>query len=235
MDNADRLDGYFDIVHEGMVNFVPPHARRLLSIGCATGGTEAYLKARFGLEQVVGVEFEPEIARQAETALDAVHAGDIEVLTLPYPPEHFDMILCLDVLEHVRDPWAVLQEKLLPLLGPGGVVVISVPNIRYWMVIWRLFWGQWGYARRGILDIGHLRFFTPATAHHMLRDAGLTDIEIRRKYRLYDSLGDRPSSRIISGIARRMMPVLLRLRIFDVLFPLRDFFTFQIVLVGRKT
>ncbi|GAB4574609.1 MAG: class I SAM-dependent methyltransferase [Anaerolineae bacterium] len=235
MENIDRNSGYFEITHTGVAAFVPASARRLLSLGCGTGATEAFLKEQFALETVVGVEVEPDIAASAEAVLDAVHVGDVEALELPYPPGHFDMILCLDVLEHLRDPWRVVQDRLYPLLAPGGVLVVSLPNVRYWMVFWRLFWGRWGYARRGILDKGHLRFFTPSTAREMLAGAGFSAITLHRKYRLYDSLGDKPSGRLVGAVTRRIMPVLTRLRFFDVFFPLRDFFTFQIVLVAHKS
>lgn len=235
MDNADRREGYFSGLHGGIGVYLLPGTRHLLSIGCASGRTEALLKEQLGLAEVVGVELEPAVAEQARAMLDAVHVGDIETLDLPYPPGHFDAILCLDVLEHLRDPWRTLGGKLRPLLAPGGVIVVSLPNVRYWMVLWRLFWGRWGYARRGILDIGHLRFFTPRTARQMLIDAGFIDIAVHRKYRLYDNLGDRPASRLVSGVNRRVTNVLARLRLFDVLLPLRDFFAFQIILVGRNS
>lgn len=232
MDNTDRREGYFSGLRSGIGALLPAETRHLLSIGCASGRTEALLKEQLGLAEVVGVEFEPTIAEQARAVLDAVHIGDIEALDLPYPPGHFDAILCLDVLEHLRDPWKVLAGKLRPLLAPGGVIVVSVPNVRYWMVLWQLFWGRWEYARRGILDIGHLRFFTPRTARQMLADAGFAAITVHRKYRLYDSLGDRSPA---SGILRRLTNVLNRLRLFDILLPLRDFFAFQIILVGQNS
>ncbi|MBN1287337.1 MAG: class I SAM-dependent methyltransferase [Anaerolineae bacterium] len=232
--NTDRADNYFQDMRNEPLRYIPPGARRLLSIGCASGATEAMLKEKLGLEMVVGVEVEGDVAAQAAARLDAVHAGDIEALDLPYPPGHFDAVLCMDVLEHLRDPWRVLRATLGPLMAPGAVLVISVPNVRYWVVLWRLLWGRWDYARRGVLDIGHLRFFTPRTARRMLAEAGLEVIAVRRKYRLYDSLGDRIAGRVVGGVTRRLTNALVSLRAFDILFPLRDFFTYQIVMVAHK-
>lgn len=235
MDNTDRGQGYFSGLRGGIDALLPAGTHRLLSIGCASGQTEAMLKERLDLVEVVGVELEPAIAEQARAGLDAIHIGDIEALDLPYPPGHFDAILCLDVLEHLRDPWGVLAGKLRSLLASDGIIIISVPNVRYWAVLWRLFCGRWEYARRGILDIGHLRFFTPRTAQQMLTEAGFIVTAVHRKYRLYDSLGDRPACRLASGVNRRLTNILNRLHLFDILLPLRDFFTFQIILVGRKS
>ena len=44
-------------------------------------------------------------------------------------PASLDLILCLDVLEHLVDPWSVVR-RLSPLLAPGGRLIVSVPNIR---------------------------------------------------------------------------------------------------------
>ncbi len=234
MNNRDRADEYYKNVRQFSRALLPPETRRLLSIGCAFGETEAMLKKTLHLEEVVGVEQEGEIAAQAASRLDAVHIGDIETLDLPYPPGHFDAALCLDVLEHLRDPWRVLRDKINPLMSPGATLIASVPNFRYWVVIWRLLWGRWGYARRGILDIGHVRFFTARTTAQMLTEAGFAVVTISRKYRLYDSLGDRPAGRLVGGATRRLTNAFTALRVFDLLFPFRDFFTFQIIAVGRK-
>ncbi len=234
MNNTDRLEGYFDNVRTVPLKFLPPGVRRLLSVGCAAGRTEALLKERLQLEQVIGVEYETTIAAEAAARLDAVYTGDIETLELPYPAGHFDAVLCLDVLEHLRDPWGVLRDRLWPLLAPGGTLIVSVPNVRYWMVLWRLLGGRWDYARRGILDSGHLRFFTPRSLRRMIGDCGFQVISLHRKYRCYDSLGDRPSGRIVGGLTRRLTDALTRLRLFDLCYPLRDFFTYQIIVVARK-
>src|SRR5919201_6664861 len=58
---------------------VPAGAARVLDLGCATGATAAWLKARAAVE-VVGVEREPEYARDAAVVLDRVLTADVEAL-----------------------------------------------------------------------------------------------------------------------------------------------------------
>jgi len=59
-------------------------------------------------------------------------AGDIDTLldpdspVTPFPDEHFDLVLCLDVLEHVPDSAAIVTE-IFRVLRPGGRVLISTP------------------------------------------------------------------------------------------------------------
>jgi SAM-dependent methyltransferase len=76
----------------------------------------------------------------------------------PYRRE-FDYIVFADVLEHLRDPAAVLR-RCLPALKETGKIIISVPNIANWIIRLSLLFGKFDYMDRGILDRTHLRFFT---------------------------------------------------------------------------
>ena len=109
-------------------------------------------------------------------------------------PDSFDYILCGDVLEHLRDPWAQLN-KLVKLLKPGGgKVIVSLPNIRCYSVTMPLiFKDEWTYTSAGILDSTHLRFFTKTTAVEMLKKSGLNEIKVKplihgRRYKLLNIL-----------------------------------------------
>ena len=64
-----------------------------------------------------------------------------------------------DVLEHLRDPLAVLME-FTESLKDDGVVIISLPNIANIYVRLNLLIGRFDYQDRGILDRTHIRFFT---------------------------------------------------------------------------
>ncbi len=106
---------------------VPGSARRVLDLGCATGATGAELKRR-GEVEVVGIEIEPEYAREAERVLDRVIVADAQ-----HPPEDlegaFDVLIAADILEHLVDPWTALREYAA-LLEPGGTAVVSSPERR---------------------------------------------------------------------------------------------------------
>jgi hypothetical protein len=84
----------------------------------------------------------------------------------------FDLILFGDVLEHTRDPIGVMN-RFLPFLEDGGHVIVSLPNVAAWTVRLGLLAGNFEYARSGILDETHLRFFTRQTATRLVERAGL--------------------------------------------------------------
>ncbi|MEI7605831.1 MAG: methyltransferase domain-containing protein [Rhodospirillaceae bacterium] len=150
---------------------LPAFSERVLEIGCGTGATLGFLKQEGRCAWTGGVELSP--AAAAEATLDRSWCGNIETLDLELPPESLDAVLCLDVLEHLADPWAVVS-RLAGLLKPGGVLVASIPNVRHYKVaLGLLLDGRWDYQDNGILDRTHLRFFVRSTAIELLSRGGL--------------------------------------------------------------
>jgi SAM-dependent methyltransferase len=85
--------------------------------------------------------------------------------------ERFDVIVAADVLEHLPRPDGLL-ESLVPLFAPGGVLMLSLPNVANVAVRASLAAGRFAYTDRGILDRTHLRFYTRATARALLAGTG---------------------------------------------------------------
>jgi SAM-dependent methyltransferase len=83
----------------------------------------------------------------------------------------FDVVVCADVFEHVRHPDKLLLE-IAERLAPGGSVVASIPNFAHWYPRLRVGLGRFDYDARGILDKGHLRFFTKRSFTDLVRRAG---------------------------------------------------------------
>ena len=81
------------------------------------------------------------------------------------------MILAADVLEHVRKPEGLLRD-MRARLTDHGTVITSVPNFGHWYPRARVVTGRFGYDRRGILDEGHVRFFTRHSFETMVTRAG---------------------------------------------------------------
>jgi methionine biosynthesis protein MetW len=199
---------------------VPPHARRILDLGCSSGALGAALKQRQGAE-VVGIEADSDYAAAAERRLDAVVRADLEELfdgSTSSELGRFDCLVAADVLEHLRDPWRVLSAAV-ELLEPGGAAVVSLPNVRYWETFFELgVRGRWPRRDEGIFDRTHLRWFTLADAEALLRDAALEPVDVRPQYRL------KPDDWRTAQQARRLARG-----------PLRPFLVFQWILAGRRS
>lgn len=162
---------YYQGCNQWLLRAVPEESERILEVGCGAGRLGAALKDMKRGRKVFGIERETEPAVEAGRRLDAVFCIDVERETPPLAPASLDCIVYGDVLEHLRDPGAVL-ERDRSLLRPNGVIVCSIPNIQHHSVITQLLRGDFQYQDRGLLDETHLRFFTFATAIKLLLDAG---------------------------------------------------------------
>ena len=147
--------------------------RRVLDVGCSSGYLARPLAER--RNTIVGLELDPEAAREAEVFCERVLVGDVETMALPFDPASFDVVLCGDVVEHLRDPVATLA-RLRPLLRPGGTLVLSTPNVANWAIRLSLLAGRWRYTDRGILDRSHTHLFTRRTLAETIAQAGY-DVE----------------------------------------------------------
>jgi 2-polyprenyl-3-methyl-5-hydroxy-6-metoxy-1,4-benzoquinol methylase len=150
-----------------------PTGCRILDIGCWDGSMGAYLiKARQAT--VDGVELNAGMARRAALAYREVHSGPIEALLsglIRARAGQYDALLLLDVLEHLVEPGRILEE-LRALVEPGGLVVVSLPNVAHWSVRKALLFGRWNYRDYGLMDRTHLRFYTLKTGRLLIEDAG---------------------------------------------------------------
>ena len=154
--------------------FLPEHSRRVLEIGCGDGSTLAWLKARRRCDYAVGVEASAESAAIARRYVDQVETGDVErAVERLGALDPFDLVLCLDVLEHLVDPWRLLR-RLDGMTTENAVLIVSVPNVRHYKVsLPLLLYGQWQYQPAGVLAQTHLRFFTRSSAAALAASANL--------------------------------------------------------------
>ena len=167
---------YFSRARTEIEPHLPVSVNRMLDVGCGDGATSAFVKSVPSVAWAGGVEVNAAAAKRAEGRLDAVWCADVEQFELGrnVPPASLDLILCLDVLEHLVDPWSVVKQ-LSALLAPNGRLVVSVPNIRNWkFVVKLLFRGDFRYRDAGLLDRTHLRFFVRQTAVELAEAGALS-------------------------------------------------------------
>ncbi|MBI3230930.1 MAG: methyltransferase domain-containing protein [Burkholderiales bacterium] len=209
-----KAASYFANARKEVASLLPLNCGRVLELGCGSGATLAWLKSEHLVTQTFGVELFAAAAAIAREHVDHVVEGDIERMELPYEANYFDAIMCLDVLEHLSDPWRVLSQ-LVTHLKPGGVLIASVPNVRNWRAVFPLlFAGRWEYADAGILDRTHLRFFTMASSVKLVGGAGV-QIESIQRLPLTTSPRAKWANRLTLGL-------------------LRDFITLQFLICAHK-
>ncbi len=151
---------------------------RILNLGCGTSNDVWWLADE---NMIVGLDYAQGGLRVAQHHGVAGIVGDLNLSpVLPFKDSSFDLIICKDILEHLLEPMAVLQE-VRRVLKDDGYVVISVPNHFYLPMririllgkglIWKSlgsdhfrYYEEWNYM--------HIRFFTYKGFREFLREAG---------------------------------------------------------------
>jgi 2-polyprenyl-3-methyl-5-hydroxy-6-metoxy-1,4-benzoquinol methylase len=165
---------YYVNPRKEMVKYLPPKAQKVLDVGCASGAFGAKVKETNPKVVFHGVEALPEYAKKAEERYEKIYVGDYLDLNIT---EKYDAIYFNDVLEHMYDPWEALK-KSKSLLADGGVIVASIPNIRFYKTLFGLvFKKDWEYEESGILDRTHIRFFTEKSILNMFNQLGFEILE----------------------------------------------------------
>ncbi len=163
------MSGYFHHERHEILPILPKAATSILEIGAASGKTLRWLKTIYPGAVTTGVEINEAMAAELSENADVAIIGNISECRSRL--KKYDLVLLLDVLEHLLDPVDVLQ-NVRQLLEPGGHVVVSVPNIAHLSVtIPLLLQRRFTYQDSGILDRTHLRFFVEATAVDLLNAA----------------------------------------------------------------
>jgi len=153
--------------------------KKVLEIGCASGVQSQLLKENFGC-QITGIELDPEAAEKAGIYCDRIIHGDVENLNLKeiLGGAQYDVILMADVLEHLKNPANVLL-NIKSFFSENAYAVISVPNIVHAAVVYKMTHGCFSYTDYGLLDDGHIRFFTKSGIKDLLTKSGYKLDEMR--------------------------------------------------------
>jgi SAM-dependent methyltransferase len=111
--------------------FLPPGARTVLDVGCNVGDSLRWARDQ-GIERLRGVDINPAAVRAATKQLSGL--GDVQVLhgsadELPFPDGSADVVLCLEVLEHIpEDLRGKSVSEMARVLAPGGRLILTVPH-----------------------------------------------------------------------------------------------------------
>jgi 2-polyprenyl-3-methyl-5-hydroxy-6-metoxy-1,4-benzoquinol methylase len=168
---SENENSYYDLPREEILNLIPSTTKHLLDVGCGSGTLAAAAKAKYKIDEVVGIEKHEGASKKAALKIDKLICGDIEKVALEFSEKHFNCIICADILEHLVNPESIL-DKLKTILSDDGVLITSIPNIRHIVPLLKIIFNKFEYESSGILDKTHLRFFTLHTMKKMFDETG---------------------------------------------------------------
>lgn len=168
-----------------------PREGRLLSVGCEPGHMEILLKEFYGFQQVVGLSYRASpafVGRMAKFDIPVLQC-DVEREPIPGADGAFASVVFLEVLEHMFVGVPHALGEMRRVLAPGGVLVLSTPNLAQFRnrlkllkgktVNWPLDGAKMFFAKP--VHLRHNREYTAREVSYLLREAGFLVDKVRFK------------------------------------------------------
>jgi glycosyltransferase involved in cell wall biosynthesis len=206
--------------HQWALDYCANGVGAVLDLGCGPGELDQRLREQGCY--TMGVDKTEQVAKSLDWFREAdLDDGLFEFSILPREP---DVVLCLDIIEHIKSPERFLldlRERLSALSKPAPVI-ITMPNIAFVSTRLSLLLGIFNYGKKGILDLTHTRLLTFSTLRRMLTYVGYEVLEVKGvPAPVQMVLG----SGVIGRVGTALNSVLVRLW--------RNLFAYQIFVVAR--
>jgi len=143
--------------------------KKILDVGCGMGHLGRILKENTQCI-VDGIDISEDAIRNASDVLDSSYVADLEHGNLPdaLVQSTYDVIVISEVLEHLFYPEKILS-KISHLCTKDTKVIVTVPNILFIKNRIRILFGSFEYAESGLMDRGHIHFFSWKSLGEMIR------------------------------------------------------------------
>ena len=166
-----------------LLRLIPPTAQRIIEIGCSSGAIAREFKKVNPSCHYYGIDVVDQYIDLAKRYCDEVGVMDIEAATDDFYAAQAsrDCWLFADVLEHLRDPWKVLQ-KIRQVLPAQGHVLACIPNVQHWSMTASVAVGNFRYVNSGLLDKTHLRWFSRKTMLTLFESSGFRIVEMYPRF-----------------------------------------------------
>ena len=161
--------------HTAAIDAARPGAH-LLDIGCGRGYVAQEIVAKgcrvTGMDQYI-----PEVS-PAPGQIDFI-CWNLDRKEFPVNVSGFDQILMLDIIEHLKEPEAFMDELRFAAACKRPEVILTTANIGFIVTRLMLLFGQFNYGKKGILDATHTRLFTFRSMRALLEQSGYEVLEVR--------------------------------------------------------
>ena len=166
----DFLSPHFETINQIQKN------SKILDIGCNDGGLGNELIKEKECE-VTGIEINK---NQLKYNLDAFHTCDLDKDLPNIDYNKFDNVVMLDVIEHLKNPEEFMRNLYSRVSNNSKIeILISTPNISFFLIRFMLFFGFFNYGKRGILDRTHTRLFTFSSFSKLILGANFKIVSVK--------------------------------------------------------
>ncbi len=183
-DTRGRYDAPLDLNTTNSASVIVERVKpgsKVMEFGPAHGRMTRYMKEVIACDITI-VEMDGAAGQQASQYANKAYVGPVNGNIEGYEwlkterLELYDTFIFADVLEHLVTPWQVLKQ-IEARMKPGAQVIVSVPNIGYYGLLYELVQQKFDYRAVGLLDHTHLRFFTHNTLGKMVDQVGFKIVD----------------------------------------------------------
>ena len=206
---------------------------RLLDVGCLEGSYTRMYADAVGAGFVHGVDVSLTDDARAK-GIDVVEFDLNSGKKLPYADGEFDVVVCIESLEHIY-PTDFMLREIRRLLKPGGAAIVDVPRLDSFLNIALLALGfqppgiecsrerRYGALNDGSMLTGHVAYFTRRALLEMLESTGFRIVEARQ-------VGQRTGWLKLQEAEGRRVGALVRLAwwLYDVLSPKKEYLVVKV-------
>lgn len=213
----DYIDDRIKVIEQMLTQ--DPEAT-FLDIGCSNGYVTSHLAKQIGTKKVHGVD----VANVSQAKKHGVSAKVHDLnqdKKLPYKKNFFDVITCLDTLEHVYNTDHVVEE-IQRILKPGGYAIISVPrtdsllNVALLLLGFQMFSGStsleknYGAFSKNRIS-GHMAHFTKKALLEICAEYGLKPVDYREASFAGAWLGDQKEVTGVVDLKKQLTAAVIRM------------------------
>jgi 2-polyprenyl-3-methyl-5-hydroxy-6-metoxy-1,4-benzoquinol methylase len=172
----DKFSSHSLIVEK--INKLTPSNKNILDIGCFSGE----LLNRVRMSQKVsnnyfGADLDNYLSKDFNFIKFILFDFNESNLSKLFDNKKFDIVILGDILEHLVNPWAALN-NIQQIIEDSSKILISVPNSGHWYFRLKIFFGKIEYTNNGLFDKTHLRFFTKMSSKELVNNSKLEIVEL---------------------------------------------------------
>lgn len=142
--------------------------KKILDVGCASGWFLSKLWEEYPKASYAGVDVHKKAIDYGKKRYKNLKLICADAHSLPFPNESFDVVICTEVLEHVKNPEKVLRE-IKRVLTKDGIAIIEMDSGN---LLFRAIWYWWVHLRRGVWRDSHIHTFDTAILQNLILESG---------------------------------------------------------------
>ncbi len=150
------------------IRHIGSNPKVILDAGAASGWFLSEVARFFPKSECVGIDIYEDAIHYGKKKYNNLKLSRGDIHKIPFKVNTFDVVICCEVLEHVKDPKKALKE-IKRVLKPGGIAVIEIDTGN---ILFKLVWFWWTTVRHGVWRDSHIHLFNTKILEDLFQESG---------------------------------------------------------------